>query len=272
MVVNKSTIIGILLALGLVVGGGLIWAYQTYKDDVADFAGIENKDEVDITTDEYDIPFFGSSEWTFGYGPNGEWKFYIFQPTVDRYTVENGLNYLIVKYTFDDPPYEDEELHEMKVLLTREDDWSLDGDLDSGAFERAIGDTVAFVGSYNNQREKSAEESELTLEEFKERFPVGSSVAMAYPGLVVDKERRTDELCEAIENICDFALVWDELTVSGLQTFNYGGYPSDDFVLVPYSFSDDIFRWSEEGEQEKRDLEEMDKRLRELNEEGTVIE
>lgn len=251
MVISKKLILTVLLILGLLLGLGAVWVWNEYKDDVKNI--VSNDDDKQEEEDEFDTPYVASSMWDFTLSINevgsAPWGFYIFQPKVLEYKTVNGVNYLIGEYTWGDS-IEAAERHTVNIILTREEDWSLNNkELDKDSFEKAVTSKVTFQESFNASKIGFYGRTLLTFEELKEKFPVGDRIALAIPGYYPTSDQRTTEVCVAEDKVCNYAEIWDVLS-SELVNFNDGEPVSEDFILVPYSVSSDLYKWSDEGVEE----------------------
>lgn len=257
MVVNKKIIFTILLVLGLLLGVGAVWVWNEYKDDVKNIVSNNDSNEEE-EEDEFDTPYVANITWdsglSLGDGKAAPWQFYVFQPKVVEYKTENGLNYIVAEYTYDDEEDLTQVRHKVDILVSRNPDWSsnIEG-LDEKVLESAVGEEIRVQKSYNVKLNDSGSISSISFEELKKEVPVNSRIAIELPLVYPESASRTSEVCGLREGLCDYAKLWDIFSKE-LDSFNSAAAVSDDFVLVPYSISFDVYKWSEEGKADQEAL------------------
>jgi hypothetical protein len=248
LVINKKVFLIVFLFVGLLLGVGLMWLYDSYKEDLFDLVGLKEKNNT--IEREFDIPYFANNTWDFSFGESGQWGFYIFQPKIVGYSSSDGLNYADIEYKYGDE--EESSEFSAKLILSREKDVeAVLGDLEADILTDLIGETIALQKSFNNNFATAQQDSVLSLDSFKETFPVGSRIALAIPLHYPDSSSRNEEICAVGNNLCLYAQVWDLFSSDFEALQNGEDIHSREFKILPFSMSTDLYKWSDEGRDEK---------------------
>jgi hypothetical protein len=239
----------LMILLGVVLGLLLYFGYTNYSDDIGSLLsgkkGTENTDE----TEEY--PYFATGDRDYYIGQDLEWGFQVFQPEVGEYKEEMGAHFMVVKYSPDANFVETDEEFETKVLLAatvekeeEKEDKGItpNGITSSDELGYMLSSRVRFEETFDwDQVPDEYNPGSISIDELKEKFPVGSRIAMRVLTSYPDVEVRTEQYCDANTTVwmCHFVELLPHY-FTPLKSFNVGKEMDDDFALTLYSVSENL--------------------------------